>query len=388
MPRCFRILLLFFDDFFCHFKSGSLAFFEDAITDFFPVIYFVIIFAEPMTEKINCMGFFCTKKAIAALMTGISLIFLFTACRGESEFRSMEGMIWNTGYHITYKGDESLADSVLNTLHSVEESVSVFSPTSVVSRINSNTSEEVDSVFSDVYRTSCRIFDLSGGYFDPTLAPLIEAYGFAGKEGKVPDKVATDSIMDFVGLKRTGISDGRLVKEDPRICFNFSAIAKGYGCDAVGEMFRRNGCNDFLVEIGGEITVSGSNSEAGRWRVQIDKPIFAADSVIHDAQVVIEITDCGVATSGNYRNFREQGDGKRFGHTFDPHTGTPALNDMLSATVVAPTCMEADAFATACMAMPFAGATEMARRCKLKVLLIRRNGEIWMSNGFEKLIGK
>lgn len=351
---------------------------------FVSVISIVTIFAQEMKH----IGNFISVRAALVVLWSVSVVIALSGCRNDARFQSMEGMIWNTGYHITYKGDEALADSVLATLHSVEESVSVFSPSSVVSQVNSNATDKVDSIFSEIYQASCKIFDESDGYFDPTLAPLIEAYGFAGRKGNIPGKDATDSIMQFVGLKRTHLSGGRLHKEDPRLQFNFSAIAKGYGCDAVGMMFHRNGCGDFLVEIGGEIVASGCNPEGGKWHIQVDKPVFSKDSVVHDAQVIIAISDCGVATSGNYRNYRESGSGARLGHTFDPHTGFPAVNDMLSATVVAPTCMEADAYATACMAMTFSRAQEMVRRCGLKVLLINCNGDVWMSDGFEKLISK
>lgn len=306
-------------------------------------------------------------------------------CSRENDYYAMEGMIWHTAYHITYQGDKELSDSVLTELHRVEESVSVFTPGSVVSRVNSSEELGVDSIFSEVYRTSVRISRESGGFFDPTLAPLIEAYGFAGKEGKVPDTEATDSIMDFVGIGKTSLVGGVLRKSDSRLRFNFSAIAKGYGCDAVGTMLRRNGSANYLVEIGGEIAAAGCNPEGGKWRIQVDKPVFSADSVVHDSQLVIEITDCGVATSGNYRNYRENG-GKRVGHTFDPHTGAPALNDMLSATVVVPTCMEADGYATACMAMGFDKAVDMSERLGLKTLLIGSGGRVWMSDGFKALV--
>lgn len=321
------------------------------------------------------------RLSIAALVAVV-----LCGCSREGEYRTIEGMIWNTAYHITYCSDKELSDSVIAELQKVEESVSVFTPGSVVDRVNASEEMAVDSIFAEVYRSSLRISRESEGYFDPTLAPLIEAYGFAGKEGRIPDAAATDSIISFVGIEKSSLLDGVLRKSDPRLRFNFSAIAKGYGCDAVGAMLRRNGCNDYLVEIGGEIAASGENASGGAWRIQVDKPVFSADSVVHSAQLVIEITDCGVATSGNYRNYRDDGSGRRVGHTFDPHTGAPAVNDMLSATIVAPDCMDADAYATACMAMGFDKACAMVRRLRLKALLINSDGKVWMSEGFKQIV--
>ena len=300
----------------------------------------------------------------------------------------LQGMIWNTGYHITYEGDKDLTDSVIAVCHQIENSVSIFTEGSLVNRINSGEDSTTDSIFEKIYSESKRIHKESHGYFDPTLAPLIEAYGFAGKEGSIPNKNVTDSIMQFVGLYKTVLKDGHLIKEDPRIQFNFSAIAKGYGCDAVGMMLQRNGCENYLVEIGGEVSAHGISPSGGKWRIQVDKPLFSSEGEIHVAQNIIEITDCGVATSGNYRNFKRNSEGKILGHTFNPFTGEPTENDILSSTIIAPTCMEADAYATACMAMGYSKAKEMVERLDMPALLISSSGEEWMTESFKKLCVK
>lgn len=325
------------------------------------------------------------RLRLSACICVAAILCMWSGCKQKPEYRSSEGVIWHTMYHATYQADADYSDSIIEVLRSVERSVSVFTPGSVVCRINDNSGLEADSIFSRVYRKSREIWGVSEGYFDPTLSPLISAYGFAGKRGELPDGATVDSLLGIVGLGRTSLTGGTLHKEDPCIQFNFSAIAKGYGCDAVGEMFRRNGCADYLVEIGGEIAVSGRGPRGGQWNVQIDKPVFSADSIVHDAQLAISVTDCGIATSGNYRNYREEG-GRRLGHTIDPRTGAPAVNDMLSATVVAPTCMEADAYATACMAMGFDRARAMAERHGLTVLLIADGGRMYQSPSFARLV--
>lgn len=313
------------------------------------------------------------------------------ACGGREDYRHAEGMVWNTVYNMTYKADTEYTDSILAVLAQVEQSVSVFTPGSVVCRVNSGQTTQIDSVFASVYRTSQRVWRESGGYFDPTLSPLIGAWGFEGKvaAGGDPDAGVIDSIMQFVGMDRTSLADGMIVKADPRTRFNFSAIAKGYGCDAVGRMLRRNGCTDYLVEIGGEIAVGGKAPSGDKWHIQVDKPVMSADSsVLHEAQTVLALTDCGVASSGNYRNYRRAASGGLIGHTIDPHTGRPAANDMLAATVVASTCMEADAYATACMAMGFDRAKEMVEKLGLKALLVAGSGRVWMSDSFRQLVAE
>lgn len=328
--------------------------------------------------------FLCNNRLIVAIS---GFLLLFCACSGKKEYSAVEGGIWNTIYHITYDDDCDYSDSIIAELHRVERSVSVFTPGSTVCSINDNVSLQVDAMFSHIYAASREVWKNSDGYFDPTLSPLIDAYGFEGKRGGLPNSASIDSIRQFVGLDKTMLKDDKVQKSDSRVQFNFSAIAKGYGCDVVGNMLKRNGCENYLVEIGGEIAVAGNSPRGGLWNVQIDKPVFAADSVVHEAQLTIAVRDCGIATSGNYRNFRTD-NGKRIGHTFDPHTGMPAVNDMLSATVVASSCMLADAYATACMSMGLERAKKMAQRLNLSVLLIADDGKTYISPSFKKLIVK
>lgn len=322
------------------------------------------------------------KKSLYSLTLLLTLLSTLTSCRNK-EYRAIEGMVWNTTFHITYCGAPDLTDSVYATLRRVEMSVSAFAPHSLVSRINRCETDTVDTDFAKVYREARDVWQLSSGYFDPTLSPLINAYGFGYQNSSTPpDQSHTDSILQFVGMEKTSLNGTHLVKQDPRTEFNFSAIAKGYGCDQVGEMFQRAGVDDYMVEIGGEIALHGRNPEGGLWRISIDKPVVSNTREIHESQTVLTLTDCGIATSGNYRNYHEQG-GRRVGHTFDPKTGRPALTDVLSATVIAPTCMRADALATACMSMGSERARLMADAHRLKVMLITPSG-VWTSPSWPK----
>ena len=309
---------------------------------------------------------------------------LLSSCLGNS-YRREEGMIWNTTYRITYNGPAELADSILPVLNDVGASLNVFDKNSLVSRVNASDSAEIDSHFSRVYAESRIVNNASEGMFDPTLSPLITAWGFGIGHEVTADTLAIDSILNFVGIGKTHLKGDWLVKDDPRIQFNFSAVAKGYGCDAVAAMFRRNGVNDYLVEIGGEIALGGMSPKGGAWRISIDKPIETDSTEIHDAVLVVEATDCGIATSGNYRNFRKEG-GKTLGHTISPVTGRPVTTDVVSATVVANTCMEADAAATACMALGSERAQAMLQTLKMEGMLIMADSTVWESQGFKNLV--
>jgi thiamine biosynthesis lipoprotein len=186
-----------------------------------------------------------------------------------------------------------------------------------------------------------------------------------------------------VGLDKINLTNGKIVKDDSRVQLNLSAIAKGYGCDAVAKMFHRNGVENFMIEIGGEITVGGVSPRGGKWSIAIEKPEYSEGEML--PQIAnITFTDGGLATSGNYRNFHGQG-ANRFGHTIDPATCRPIQTDVLSATVIAPTSMEADAYATSCMVLGSARAKEMINSLNLPAFLVI-NDSVWASPAMEEYL--
>ena len=291
---------------------------------------------------------------IALFATFISLF----SCSAP-QTRTCSGMTWNTTYSITYSHSADLTDSIHSIMRQVELSVSPFIATSVISAVNKGNSDTVDEIFTDVFSLSQHICSISNGAFDPTLSPLINIWKFGYDDSNAPTDSAITAALSSVGIIDCKIFDGKLIKKTPETEFNFSAIAKGYGCDAIGRMMQRNGCQNFLIEIGGEITARGLNPKGEKWRVMIDAPISCNDSVVHQQLKIIEVTDCGVATSGNYRNFYTDSLGNRISHTISPKTGMPIQTETLSATVIAPDCATADALATACMAMPTDSAVKM-----------------------------
>lgn len=233
-------------------------------------------------------------------------------------------------------------------------SLSPFEPASLVSRVNASAvPQAVDTLLAHVFRAAQDVNRASGGAFDPTVAPLVNLWGFGykgGHEQAAPTDAAVDSALAGVGIGECRIASDTLYKKTPSTEFNFSAITKGFGCDEVAAMLRRNGVGNYMVEIGGEIAVGGHNREGKPWHIMIDAPVASDTEVVHRSMGIVELGDCGLATSGNYRNFREV-DGRRVGHTISPSTGRPVESVVLSASVIAPSAMLADAFATALMAM-------------------------------------
>lgn len=306
-------------------------------------------------------------------ISSATLLLLLSSCR--KSFRQDEGMVWHTSYHVTYESDKDLRDSIISSFNAVGNSLNVFDTTSLVSKVNQGDSIEVDRHFITVYEMSRRVNELSSGAFDPTLGPLIDAWGFGKGHQATSDTLRLDSLLGITGIAKTHLENQTIIKGDKRISFNFSAIAKGYGCDMVAEMFERNGVNNYLIEIGGEIRCAGKSPAGREWRVSIDRPI-RSDSIRHDSQCIIEISGVGLATSGNYRNFAATG-APGTGHTISSTTGRPVATDILSASVIAPTTMEADALATAMMAMGAEGAKKLAKELNYPVLLVLADSTAW-----------
>lgn len=325
---------------------------------------------------------------LTVIVISLSALFL-PACGGKSKSVSSEpyvrseGMVWNTEFHVTYQGSLSLRDSVIEVFGRIGKSLSVFDTASLVSRVNRQDSTPVNDDFIRVYVMARKISKLSDGAFDPTISPLITAWSFGPGHKATADTARIDSIRQFVGIRRTRLSHDALIKEDIRTEFNFSALAKGYGCDEVGAMFRRNGVENFLIEVGGEIYASGHSERGSQWNISVDAPVFSDSVIVHESQCVISFTDMGVATSGNYRNFRREGS-RTFGHIISTSSGRPAETDILSATVLAPTAMEADALATAFMAMGSARSIELNKRLHLPVMIVMADS-VWKSREFERL---
>ncbi len=325
------------------------------------------------------------------------LIFIFiaaallTGCESK-KYRQAQGATWGTTYHITYNSDKDLSDSIVAVMHDIDMSLSPFQKESLITRINRGDTVAADTMFSQVLTLSQRVNTLSGGAFDPTLAPLINLWGFGygeSAEGDGPSQARIDSCLQWVGINDCHIGpDGVLVKKHPNTEFNFSAVAKGYGVDKVAEMLRRNGCTDFMVEIGGEIALCGKSPRGVDWVIQVDAPVYDAAGMIHDELVCLSTTGAGIATSGDYRNYRDTGKG-RVSHTINSFTGQPVATGTVSATVVAPTTALADALATAMMAMPPDSAIAMIERIDSTEALIvtgRDSLKTRATTGFGKLI--
>ena len=268
----------------------------------------------------------------------------------NTPYQHNKGMIFGTVYHVTYQNSANLNDQIVAELNKVDSSLSMFNKQSVITKVNNNQDIEVDVMFGDVFTLARTVSADTDGAFDITVAPLVNAWGFGFKSGNMPSRHTIDSLRTFVGYKRVELHDSRIVKADPRVMLDCSAIAKGYGCDVVAELLRRKGIDNFMVEIGGEVVTSGISEKRVPWKIGVTKPSDDSLSVNNELQTVLNITDKAMATSGNYRNFYYK-NGKKYAHTIDPATGYPVQHSLLSATVISDRCAKADAYATAFMVM-------------------------------------
>lgn len=299
-------------------------------------------------------------KNISYILLAAAATMLMQGCgtgKDDNVYTTLEGSVWHTTMRITYGSDRDFKDRVIGVTDEVERSLSPFLDDSRISFINRNEDMTTDSLIDRVFAEAQRINRLSGGAFDPTVAPLVNLWGFGYAEpGCEPTREQIDSCLSLTGIRDCTISGGVMVKKSPGTQFNFSAITKGYGIDRIAGMLREEGVENYMVEIGGEVALSGVNSRGEKWHIQIDSPESDADG--HERLSVIEVTDCCIATSGNYRNYRDTEHG-RIGHTISPSTGMPIASEVLSATVIAPSTMTADALATALMAMSREAGMEM-----------------------------
>lgn len=258
----------------------------------------------------------------------------------------------NIGYSIKYYSENghdygTEIDSLLKVWN---QSLSTYIPTSEISRFNSNDGcfEFESPYFYPVLEASRIVYDKSGGAFDPTVGPLVNAWGFGPDKSMAPDSSRVDSLMNFIGYDKIQIENDQVCKKLHGVKLDFSAVAKGYAVDVVADYLASKGIEDLLVEIGGELLCRGTKADNQPWRTAIEDP--GVEVYERKYLAIVEMENRAVATSGNYRNYYVR-DGIRYVHTINPSTGYPIEHKLLSASVFADNCMFADAYATAFMVL-------------------------------------
>jgi len=290
----------------------------------------------------------------------VTLLLGTASCR-QPGYVFNEGKIYGTVYHIVYESPDGgdMHPAIDAELQRLNKLFSTFDSESQISKVNTNQPVELDSLFVNCFNRSMEVSRLSGGAFDITVAPLVNAWGFGFKHKESITQPLIDSLLKLTGYQKVHLSDGKIIKENPGIMLDMSAIAKGYTCDLIGRFLAEKGCLNYMVEIGGEVVAKGVNSKGNVWSIGLSKPDETAFYESQDIQAIVKLPERALATSGNYRNFYEEG-GKRYAHTIDPATGYPVQHSLLSATVLAGDCMTADALATAFMVLGLEKSVKLA----------------------------
>ncbi|MBV6484189.1 MAG: FAD:protein FMN transferase [Flavobacteriales bacterium] len=312
-------------------------------------------------------------------MKKIGFVFAFLtilACSNEkkSSLISIEGEAQGTTYHIAYINSNGVnyQRAIDSLLIEIDKSLSTYHKTSIITKFNQADSlVEIDEMFTDVFNLSKQVYQESEGAFNPTVAHLVNAWGFGFKNIENTDSSTIDSLLKFVDFDAISIIDNKVVKTNKNLMLDFNAIAQGYSVDVIADFLANQGIENYMVEIGGEVKVKGKNDKNNLWRIGIDKPV--ENETERTLEAVVNLNNQALATSGNYRKFYEK-DGAKYSHTLNPKTGYPVRHSLLSATVITDNCALADAYATVFMVVGIEKAKEiLAKNNKIKAVLIFEN---------------
>ena len=325
---------------------------------------------------------------------GIVVLLYCVSCGNRLQRKDFVGGALGTSYSIiAITADEKdLQQEIDSVFRVINASLSTYIPDSDISKINDGDSTVVvDAMFKEVFQLSKRIFKETGGYFDPTVGTLVNAWGFGPERKLELDSLKVDSLLRYVGFSKVSLTpQNRIKKQSPEIYIDFNAIAKGYAIDRLAAMMDAQGIENYLIEVGGEIVSKGENTIKEKpWVVGIDDPQM---EIGRSSKLLIELTDKALASSGNYRKFRiDEVTGKKYVHTVNPKTGFTQNSNTLAVTILANDCATADAYATAFMAMDLDEAFKLIsndKELEAYIVYLDDKGETqeFLTNGFKELV--
>lgn len=330
------------------------------------------------------------KRKMRNFSVIISICLLFS-CSQQSKNKnaiSFSGFTQGTTYNITIVDDSILVSQleIDQLLAEFDTVLSTYIDESYITQLNNSKDAysfvDKHAFFKNCYHSAKRIYINSNGLFDPSVYPLVKAWGFFKKEELIPTQSHIDSIKQFIGFEEGVNFDIQFSndsvsfhKKDARYKLDFNGIAQGYSADVIADFLEKKGYKDYYVEIGGEIRVKGQNKENENWKIGIDTPTDSNSNEEQNVLTTIDVTDCGIATSGNYRNYFKK-DGKKYGHILNPTSGYPTNSDISSVTVIAPSAALADGYATVFYLLGKEGTLNfLSKHTELKVILVYMDNE-------------
>ncbi len=325
------------------------------------------------------------------------VLFLLVSCNGDKSMEAQyhgyaQGTTFNVSYLYTGSNIPKVEEKLDQLFRDVDNAMSTYVENSQISRLNRGDTLEPDPFLATVHEKSIEVWKASDAYFDPTVGKLVRFWGFGPDARRKVDTSAVDSIKSYVGLEKLNpLSDTWFLPKGMELDYN--AIAQGYTVDLICEMLASYGVKNYMVEVGGELRCLGKNISGNPWRIGVDKPTEEIDEQDR-FQFILGLDSLALATSGNYRKFWvDTASGIRYAHTINTKSGYPAKNRLLSASVLAPTCMEADAFATVFMSMGLQKSLKYLEENpnQLEVYLIytepgKEDWKIYQSEGFKSRV--
>jgi len=326
------------------------------------------------------------------LKLSFALLVLPTFLFAQLDAIKIEGEAQGTTYHIIYfdAAARDFKPEIVQILKDFDLSVSTYIPNSIISRINSNQKNVVvDKYFSACFKKAKEVWKNTDGAFDPTVYPLVNAWGFGpGKKEKIEQK-KIDSILKFVGFDLIQLKGKHVIKKEARVQLDFNAFAQGYSVDVVSAFLNSKKITSYIVEIGGEVYAKGKKPDGSHWTVGIEKPIDNKETA-NDLKALVKLENLAIATSGNYRRFVIE-NGIKYSHHIDPRTGYPTKNNLLSASIFAKECISSDANATGVLVLGLEKAKLfLASRPELQAYLIysdeKGNYQVYETSGIKSIL--
>ena len=334
-------------------------------------------------------------RRILHLLITAAAISAAVSCSERIPYHRIEGFAQGGTFHIIYSepvsgvDEDTVISLVSRRLQDIDFSISGYNKGSLLSKFNRGEDVIPDRWFRELFEMSKVLWEETDGLFDVSGGPLFDFWGFGFTDPASLDSLrndaltahVVDSLLEFVGMDLVSLDDsGRIVRKDPRVQLNFNAIAQGYTCDVLGRLLDSLGVQNYLVEVGMEIVCKGLNASGSAWRIGIDAPVDGSQTAGENIQKLLDLSDCGITTSGNYRKFFII-DGRKYAHSINPVTGYPVQQDLLSATVISSDTLHggalSDAYATYCMVIGKEAAAEFINsRGGLRGYLIYDGGVI------------
>ena len=318
-------------------------------------------------------------------------LLVLSSCGTQPEKIVLQGLAQGSYYAVTYYDEQGrdFQHEIDSIFHAVDMSVNLWEENSVISKVNRNEEVVLDDIFIDNFNIAQEAAKLSDGYFDPTISPIVAAWGFSYKTGDTITPLLIDSLKQLVNYRNIRIENGKVIKAFPDMKLDFNAIAQGYTSDLIAGFLESRGIKNYLVDTGGEIMAKGAKPNGKPWIVGIEKPADHWDSE-QVVQTRVALRDKGLVTSGSTRKYVER-DGKRYSHCIDPHTGYPVEHQLLSATVLAENSVWADALASICMVMGIEQSLPLIQSMdgvEAYYIFVNEKGDLetFATEGFKKLI--